>query len=106
MERVAADIEGIHLGIADLDALLVGPLVENAFDLHPPESIRRTGLHAQLDSLIFARRLSLTLANFGSARGSVVCRVNRYARQFFYGPGLAVTVKKFTHPIFCASNHR
>ena len=56
MERVAADIEGIHLGIADLDALLVGPLVENAFDLHPPESIRRTGLHAQLDSLIFARR--------------------------------------------------
>ena len=33
MERVAADIEGIHLGIADLDALLVGALVENAFDL-------------------------------------------------------------------------
>ena len=32
MERVAADIEGIHLGIADLDALLVGALVENAFD--------------------------------------------------------------------------
>ena len=50
--------------------------------------------------------LTLTLANFGSARGSVVCRVNRYAREFFYGPGLAVTVKKFTHPIFCASNHR
>jgi hypothetical protein len=50
--------------------------------------------------------LSLTLANFGSARGSVVCRVNRYAREFLYGPGLAVTVKKFTDPIFCASNHR
>jgi hypothetical protein len=33
MERVAADIEGIHLGIADLDALLVGAFVENAFDL-------------------------------------------------------------------------
>src|SRR6516165_9280536 len=32
MERVAADIEGIHLSIADLDALLVGALVENAFD--------------------------------------------------------------------------
>jgi hypothetical protein len=27
MEGVAADIEGIHLGIADLDALLVGALV-------------------------------------------------------------------------------
>jgi hypothetical protein len=33
MERVAADIEGLHLGIADLDAFLVGALVENAFDL-------------------------------------------------------------------------
>ena len=33
MERVAADIEGIHLGVADLDALLVGALVKNAFDL-------------------------------------------------------------------------
>jgi len=33
MKRVAADIEGIHLGIADLDALFVGALIENAFDL-------------------------------------------------------------------------
>ena len=66
MERVAADIEGLHLGIADLDAFFVGALVENVFDArsprNTPESIRRTHLHAQLDSLIFARRLSLTLA--------------------------------------------
>jgi hypothetical protein len=62
MERVAADIEGLHLGIADFDAFLVGALVENAFDARSPrntsESIRRTRLHAQLDSLIFARRLT------------------------------------------------
>jgi hypothetical protein len=53
MERVAADIEGVHLGIANLDAFLAGALVENAFDLespnarspgNPPESIRRTRL--------------------------------------------------------------
>src|ERR1700747_627505 len=33
MERVAAGSEGSHLGISCLDALLVGALVENAFDL-------------------------------------------------------------------------
>jgi hypothetical protein len=33
MERVASDVEGGHLGIADLDALLIGALVENAGDL-------------------------------------------------------------------------
>src|SRR4051812_14545280 len=32
MERVAAYVEGVDLGIADLDALLVGSLIENAFD--------------------------------------------------------------------------
>jgi hypothetical protein len=32
MERVAGDVEGLHLGIADLDALFVGARVERAFD--------------------------------------------------------------------------
>ena len=32
MERVAADVEGLHLRVADLDAHFVGPLVERAFD--------------------------------------------------------------------------
>src|SRR5262245_1934890 len=33
MERIAGDVEGGHLGVADLDAFLVGALVEQAFDL-------------------------------------------------------------------------
>src|SRR5262245_6302914 len=33
MERVAGDVEGSHLGVADLDAFLVGALVEHALDL-------------------------------------------------------------------------
>ena len=33
MERVAGDVEALHLGVADLDALLVGPRVERALDL-------------------------------------------------------------------------
>src|SRR5262245_48285467 len=33
MERVAGDVEGLHFGIADLDALLVGTLVEHARNL-------------------------------------------------------------------------
>jgi hypothetical protein len=46
MERVAADIEGLNLGIVDLDAFLVGALVENAFDARaagtPPVTITAT----------------------------------------------------------------
>ena len=33
MERVSVDVEGFHLGIADLDALLVGSRVERTLDL-------------------------------------------------------------------------
>ena len=33
MECVALDVEGLHLGIADFDALLVGARVERAVDL-------------------------------------------------------------------------
>src|SRR5271170_4524944 len=33
MERVAVDVEGLHLGIANLDALLVGARVERTLDL-------------------------------------------------------------------------
>jgi hypothetical protein len=53
-----------------------------------------------------ARALSLTLANLGSARESVFCRVNRYGGEFCYCPGLAETLKKLTRPVFCLSNHR
>jgi hypothetical protein len=49
--------------------------------------------------------LSLTLANLGGALESAFCRVNRYGREFHYCLGLAVTEKKLTRPIFCASNH-
>ena len=33
MERIAGDVEALHLGRLDADALLVGPLIERAFDL-------------------------------------------------------------------------
>ena len=33
MERIACDVESLHLGIADLDAFLEGSFVERAFDL-------------------------------------------------------------------------
>ena len=33
MELIAGDVEALHLGVADLDALLVGARVERAFDL-------------------------------------------------------------------------
>ena len=35
MERVAADVETFHLGVADLDAFLVDPRVEGALDFEP-----------------------------------------------------------------------
>ena len=41
MERVAANVERLHLGIADLDALFVGPLVERAFDFQAGLGRRR-----------------------------------------------------------------
>src|SRR5208282_1798900 len=48
--------------------------------------------------------LSLTLANLGSARESLFCRVNGYGAEFCHCLGLAVTVKKLTRPVFPASN--
>jgi hypothetical protein len=50
--------------------------------------------------------LSLTLANLGSARESVFCRVNGYGGEFCHCLGFAVTVKKLTQPIFRAWNDR
>ena len=35
MELIAGDVEALHLGIADFDALLIGARVERAFDLEP-----------------------------------------------------------------------
>jgi hypothetical protein len=32
MERVAADVESFHFGVGDLDALLIGPLIERTLD--------------------------------------------------------------------------
>jgi hypothetical protein len=46
------------------------------------------------------------LANLGSARESVFCRVNGYGGEFCHCLGFAVTVKKLTQPIFRASNDR
>ena len=41
MERVAIDVEVLRLGIADLDALLVGPRVERTLDLQASVGRRR-----------------------------------------------------------------
>src|ERR1700732_2994455 len=41
MERVAADVEGFHFGVGDLDALLIGPLIERTLDLEPGFGRRR-----------------------------------------------------------------
>jgi len=41
MERVAADVEGLHFGVGDLDALLIGPLIERTRDLEPGFGRRR-----------------------------------------------------------------
>ena len=35
MERVAADVEELHLGVADLDAFLVHPCIEGALHFEP-----------------------------------------------------------------------
>jgi hypothetical protein len=50
--------------------------------------------------------LSSTLANFGSARETGLCRASVSGREFYHCLGLAVTVQKLTRPIFCASNDR
>src|SRR5580704_15291568 len=41
MERVAADVESVHFGVGDLDALLIGPLIERTLDLEPGFGRRR-----------------------------------------------------------------
>ena len=41
MERVAADVESFHFGVGDLDALLIGPLIECALYLEPGFGGRR-----------------------------------------------------------------
>jgi len=46
MERVASDVEALHLGLADFDAFLVGPGIERAFDF---EAGLRCGCSDQLD---------------------------------------------------------
>jgi hypothetical protein len=35
MELIPSDVEGLHCSFADLDAFLVDPRVEGAFDLQP-----------------------------------------------------------------------
>jgi hypothetical protein len=46
MEVIAGDVQRRHLGVADLDALLVGPRIERAFDFQ--SGFRRRGAD-QLD---------------------------------------------------------
>jgi hypothetical protein len=41
MECVALDVEGLHLGVADFDALLVGRGIERAFDFQTGFGRRR-----------------------------------------------------------------
>ena len=41
MEGVAADVEVLHFGVGDLDALLIGPLIERTLDLEPGFGRRR-----------------------------------------------------------------
>src|SRR5271156_2360048 len=59
MERVAVDVEGLHLGIANLDALLVGARVERTLDLQA--SLGR-GRRNQLDDGQSVRQRSATPA--------------------------------------------
>src|SRR5271154_2936734 len=59
MERVAVDVEGLHLGIANLDALLVGARVERTLDLQA--SLGR-GRRDQLDDGQSVRQRSATPA--------------------------------------------
>ena len=42
MERVAANVEVLHFGVGDLDALLIGPLIERTLDLEPGFGRRRS----------------------------------------------------------------
>ena len=51
-------------------------------------------------------QLSSTLANLDNAEESAFAGINRYDGDFSYCLGLAVTVKKLMHPVFCASNYR
>ncbi len=46
MERIARDVESLHLGVADLDPFLIGPRIKGAFDLDT--HVRRRGAD-QLD---------------------------------------------------------
>ena len=41
MEGVATDVEVLHFGVGDLDALLIGPLIERTRDLEPGFGRRR-----------------------------------------------------------------
>src|SRR5271163_575505 len=59
LERVAVDVEGLHLGIANLDALLVGARVERTLDLQA--SLGR-GRRNQLDDGQSVRQRSATPA--------------------------------------------
>ena len=62
------------------------------------------GVRTTHSQFYFNSMLSLTLANLGSARESLFCRVNGYGAEFCHCLGLAVTVKKLTRPVFPASN--
>ena len=60
MELVAADVEGCHLGVGDLDAFLVGSLVERAGD-------------AQAGLVVVAAISSTTAARLVSGRPRQFC---------------------------------
>jgi hypothetical protein len=47
MKLIPSDVEGLHRGFADLDALLIDPRVEDAFDL---ETCLCSGCSDELDN--------------------------------------------------------
>ena len=66
MKLIPSDVEGLHRGFADLDALLVDPRVEGAFDL---EAL--FVLVAAMSSTMVARSVSGRPRQFCVMRGRI-----------------------------------
>ena len=73
MKLIASDVEALHRGFADLDALLVDPRVERAFDLETC-----LGVVAAMSSTMVARSVS------GRPRQFCVMRQNRRCSILFH----------------------
>jgi hypothetical protein len=67
MELIAGDVEALHCGIADFDALLIAARVERAFDLEPGVG---GGCADQLHGKTIDERLAARPVRRGSSRGT------------------------------------